>query len=136
MERPKDFFREGFIEEDFHDIEVPCHIELAGYDKIHYINTRYPWEGHVFRRPAYVLHDEDCAEGSFSKADYNPVGTYIKRFDLEEGLKNKRVVICFEGVEQAMYIWMNGSFLGGPGFLSFFRHIQECYAVCEAGNTR
>ena len=24
---------------------VPGHIELAGYDKIRYINTMYPWEG-------------------------------------------------------------------------------------------
>ena len=42
----------------------------------------------------------------------NPVGSYIKHFDLEEGLKGKRVVVFFEGVEQAMYVWLNGSFVG------------------------
>ncbi len=112
MERPADFFEEDYSEEGFGDIKVPCHIELAGYDKIHYINTMYPWEGHMFRRPAHALHKEDGAEGSFSRADYNPVGSYIKHFDLEEGLKGKRVVIFFEGVEQAMYVWLNGSFVG------------------------
>ncbi len=112
MERPADFFEEDYSEEGFGDIKVPCHIELAGYDKVHYINTMYPWEGHMFRRPARALHKEDGADGSFSKADYNPVGSYIKHFDLEDGLKGKRVVIFFEGVEQAMYVWLNGSFVG------------------------
>lgn len=36
----------------------------------------------------------------------------MKEFDLEEGLLGRRVIICFEGVEQAMYLWLNGSFVG------------------------
>ena len=65
MERPADFFEEDYSEEGFGDIKVPCHIELAGYNKIHYINTMYPWEGHMFRRLARALHKEDGADGSF-----------------------------------------------------------------------
>ena len=111
-ERPADFYEEAFDSSGFDKIQVPGHIELAGYDRIHYINTMYPWEGHVYRRPAYVMEDWDGAEGSFSRADYNPVGSYRTTFDLEEGLVGKRVCICFEGVEQAMYLWLNGSFVG------------------------
>ena len=47
--RPAEFYKEGFDYGDFDEIAVPCHIEMAGYDKIHYINTMYPWEGHVYR---------------------------------------------------------------------------------------
>jgi len=112
VERPTEFYQEGYLADAFDEIKVPCHIELKGYDKIHYINTMYPWEGHVFRRPAYSMNEGDAAEGSFSGAKYNPVGSYIKRFDLEKGLLGKRVCICFEGVEQAMYIWLNGTFIG------------------------
>lgn len=111
-ERPVDFFEENYTEKDFCDMEVPCHIELAGYDKIHYINTMYPWDGHIFRRPSHSLPQEYASKGSFSNAAYNPVGSFIKRFDLNEGLRNKRIFICFEGVEQAMYLWLNGSFVG------------------------
>lgn len=110
--RPAEFYREGFHYGDFDEIAVPCHIEMAGYDKIHYINTMYPWEGHVYRRPAYSLGDRAKWKGMFSRAAYNPVGSYIKEFDLEKGLWDRRVVICFEGVEQAMYLWLNGSFVG------------------------
>lgn len=110
--RPAEFYKEGFDYGDFDEIAVPCHIEMAGYDKIHYINTMYPWEGHVYRRPAYSLENRAEWKGMFSQAAYNPVGSYMKEFDLEEGLLGRRVIICFEGVEQAMYLCLNGSFVG------------------------
>ncbi len=108
--RPADFYKDTATDIKFDTIGVPGHIELAGYDKIHYINTMYPWEGKKYRRPAGTLGQDAC--GSFSEAEYNPVGSYRKRFDLAEGLVGKRVAICFEGVEQAMYVWLNGHFIG------------------------
>lgn len=110
--RPAEFYKEDFDRSDFGQIQVPGHIELAGYDKIHYINTMYPWEGSIYRRPAFCREDWSDISGSFSEAEYNPVGSYIKRFDLNTELCNKRVCIRFEGVEQAMYLWLNGSFVG------------------------
>ena len=108
--RPVNFYRDDFKDVEFDTIQVPGHIELAGYDKIHYINTMYPWEGKIYRRPIGTLGENAC--GNFSDTEYNPVGSYRKRFHLEEGLKGKRVAICFEGVEQAMYVWLNGHFVG------------------------
>ena len=51
-------------------------------------------------------------EGMFSEAQYNPVGSYIKYFDLDNNMCGKRIHICFEGVEEAMYLWLNGQFIG------------------------
>lgn len=110
--RPADFFEEAYDTGAFDEIAVPGHIELAGYDRIQYINTMYPWEGTIFRRPAFAPGQDEMGIGSFSEADYNPVGSYVKRFDLAEGLVGKRVCICFDGVEQAMYVWINGCFVG------------------------
>ena len=110
--RPAMFYQENFDTTDFDEIKVPCHIEMAGYDRIHYINTMYPWEAKYYRRPAGSLNGQAKWQGMFSEASYNPVGSYVKEFDLEDGLLGKRVVICFEGVEQAMYLWLNGSFVG------------------------
>jgi len=110
--RPEEFYREEFDRSYFGRIQVPGHIELADYDKLHYINTMYPWEGHIYRRPAYTTEGWDGTEGSFSEADYNPVGSYVRRFDLNEEFLGKRVCIRLEGVEQAMYLWLNGSFVG------------------------
>lgn len=111
-ERPEDFYKSGFDSSSFDEMKVPCHIEMAGYDQIHYVNNLYPWEGKMYRRPAYTLFGSHKWEGMFSEAGYNPVGSYIREFDLEKELSGKRVVICFEGVEQAMYVWLNGAFIG------------------------
>ena len=110
--RPVSFYEVSFNDEAFDTIQVPGHIELSGYDKIHYINTMYPWEGHIFRRPAYIFDEMREGIGCFSEAAYNPVGSYRKCFDLDEGLREKRVCIRFEGVEEALYVWLNGHFVG------------------------
>ena len=99
-ERPADFFKEGYDTGKWDFIQVPGHMELQGYDKIHYINTMYPWEGHVQMRPPHI------------DWEYNPVGSYVTEFDLEDGLKEKRVCISFQGVEEAFYVWLNGQFVG------------------------
>lgn len=110
--RPKFFYEPGYDVSGFDEIQVPGHIELAGYDQIRYINQMYPWEGHSYRRGAYTMEAVKDGAGMFSEADYNPVGSYVKKFDLEEGLRGKRITLCFEGVEQAMFVWLNGEFIG------------------------
>ena len=110
MERPADFYQKWFNCKNFDEMKVPQHIELAGYDKIHYINTMYPWEGHIYRRPAG--YGKEKGKGMFSQAEYNPVGSYIRKFDLNDGLRGKRIILSFEGVEQAFYVWVNGEFVG------------------------
>ena len=112
MERPVDFYKETFDASGFDKIMVPGHIELAGYDKIRYINTMYPWEGKEYHRGAYSMEATGAEEGMFSEAQYNPVGSYIKYFDLDRSMCGKRIHICFEGVEEAMYLWLNGQFIG------------------------
>ena len=110
--RPTSFYELGFDVNEWDEIAVPGHIEMAGYDKIRYINTMYPWEGKNYRRGAYSINDSQDGAGMFSEADYNPVGSYVKEFDLDESMRGKRISIYFEGVEQAMYLWLNGSFVG------------------------
>ncbi|MDE5891830.1 MAG: beta-galactosidase [Acetatifactor sp.] len=118
--RPVEFYREDYDRKGWDSISVPMHIEMAGYDKIHYINLMYPWEGKMFRRPACTIEGTEAevgaaswlGDGSFSQASYNPVGSYVKIFDLDPALRGKQVRICFEGVEQAMYLWLNGHFIG------------------------
>lgn len=112
MERPMNFYQTDYDRSGFDKILVPGHIELAGYDQIRYINTLYPWEGKRYLRGAHSIDDAGDGAGMFSKAEYNPVGSYVKHFDLDENLVGKRIHICFEGVEEAMYVWLNGEFIG------------------------
>ena len=133
--RPANFYEEGYDVSSFDDITVPGHIEMAGYDKIHYINTLYPWEGHEYRRPAFSGMPGERMEGQFSEADYNPVGSYVCKFDLNEALRGKRVSVRFEGVEQAMYVWLNGVFLGYAEDTFTPSEFDLTDAIRETGNT-
>lgn len=99
-ERPEDFYKENYDLSEFGRIEVPGHIELQDYGKIHYINTMYPWEGHKELRPPHIDWEDD------------PVGSYVTEFDLKDGFEGKRICISFQGVEAAFYVWLNGVFIG------------------------
>lgn len=99
-ERVKEFYQTDYDCSGFGEIEVPGHIQTQGYDRMQYINTQYAWDGIEFMRPPQVSEN------------YNPVGSYVKYFTLNESLKNKAVSVSFQGVEVAFYVWLNGHFVG------------------------
>ncbi|NQN51046.1 DUF4981 domain-containing protein [Streptococcus suis] len=98
--RPVHFYEEDFDTSGFQFIEVPGHIQTQGFDKNQYINTMYPWDGQEFLRPPHVSKDN------------NPVGSYVRYFEVEQSLIGKQTFLSFQGVETAFYVWLNGEFVG------------------------
>ncbi len=98
--RPADFYKNDFDVTSFDEIKVPGHIQLQGYDKPQYVNTQYPWEGQESLIPPQIPQKR------------NPVGSYVKFFDVDEKLLGKETFISFQGVETAIYVWLNGEFVG------------------------
>lgn len=111
-ERLLNFEKLDFDTDQFDDIKVPGHIELQNYGQIQYINTLYPWEGKTYRRPPYALGPDNTYPGVFSEAEDNTVGQYVKTFTLPDNFVDQDVHIEFDGVEEAMYVWLNGQFVG------------------------
>jgi len=99
-ERKEHFYKSDFNLDSFGTIEVPGHMELQGYGGCQYINTMYPWDGLSDIRPPHIDWQN------------NPVGSYLREFELEEPLKGKRLFLSFQGVETAFYVWLNGTFIG------------------------
>ena len=95
-ERDLAFINPEFDSEDWDTIPVPSSWQCLGYDKHIYANVQYPWE---------KIQEPTPPE---APTEYNPVGCYIKKFTLPESFKKDRVVICFEGVESAYYLYING----------------------------
>lgn len=85
---------------DWDEIKVPGHMQLQGYGQLQYVNVQYPWEGHEGIHPGEI------------PVHYNPVGSYVKYFRLPEHMMGKPVYISFQGVESAMAVWLNGTFIG------------------------
>ena len=99
-EREKDFYKENFSASNFKTITVPGHIQMQNFDKLQYINTLYPWDGKERLRPPFISMED------------NPVGSYIKEFELDSRFFNKDIFISFQGVETAFFLWINGEFVG------------------------
>lgn len=99
-QRPIDFYKTDFDVSGFDNITVPGHIEMQGYDQIQYVNTIYPFDGVANIRPPFV------------DKEYNPVGSYVTYFDLDNDFIDKNVCISFKGVEQAFSLFLNGEFVG------------------------
>ena len=98
--RPADFWKPEFDLSGFGTIAVPGHMELQGWDQIQYTNKLYPWDGHAELRPPHI------------DWEHNPVGSYVREFDLNEGLKGREICVSFQGVEAACCVWLNGHFVG------------------------
>ncbi|MEH7254698.1 glycoside hydrolase family 2 TIM barrel-domain containing protein [Neobacillus niacini] len=98
--RPERFYELDFECSAWGDITVPGHIQLQGYGTPQYVNTIYPWDGHRDVRPPEI------------PKDFNPVGSYVKYFNVPGNMENKPVYISFQGVESAFFVWLNGEFVG------------------------
>lgn len=100
-QRAQGFFAPGYDVSGWDEIDVPAHIQMQGYDRCQYVNTQYPWDGVEELRPPQVSER------------YNPVGSYVRTFDLPAQWTNEgRVLVRFEGVATAVYVWVNGAFIG------------------------
>ncbi|MBK1875347.1 glycoside hydrolase family 2 TIM barrel-domain containing protein [Pelagicoccus mobilis] len=77
------------------DISVPSNWEMKGYGIPIYTNSVYPFP---VKLPKI---DTD-----------NPVGTYVREFDLPKKWDGKRIILHFGGVSSAMTVWVNGEEVG------------------------
>ncbi|MBN1933250.1 MAG: glycoside hydrolase family 2, partial [Anaerolineae bacterium] len=82
--------------EHWDKIEVPGNWTLQGYDRPIYTNVKMPF---LPVDPPYV-------------PDENPTGVYRRTFTLPDGWQGRQVFVCFEGVESAFYLWVNGQKVG------------------------
>lgn len=98
--KPTDFAQPHYDSHNWDTVIVPCSWQMQGYDQNQYCNVRYPWEG----------SEDICPPNAPTK--HNPVGCYIKKINVNKTLLSKRVVICFEGVESAFYLYVNGERIG------------------------
>ena len=98
--RPSDFAQPHYDTHNWDTIKVPGSWQMQGYDQAQYCNVRSPWEG----------SEDICPPNAPTK--HNPVGCYVKKIQIDKSLLNKRVVICFEGVESAFYLYINGERIG------------------------
>ena len=100
--RPLDFWKTDFDDADWATIDVPSCVEMRGYGSPIYTNIRYP---HKNEWPKILDRDSGTH-------DYNPVSSYRRTFVVPETWKDRKVILRFEGVGSAFYVWVNGKKVG------------------------
>lgn len=95
-DRPKDFYKVGYDVTGWDSIHVPGLMELQGYGIPHYLDEEYVFEPN----PPFVSKDD------------NPVGSYIKEFEVDKRWMGKQVIIHFGSINSAAYCWVNGQKVG------------------------
>lgn len=112
-DKPEDFYKSNDYK-SWEKIQVPSCWEMKGYGTPIYTNSTYPFSPN----PPYIDRE-------------NPVGSYVKQFELPEGWGNQEVILHFGGVSSAFYLWVNGEYVGYsqdsrlPAEFNISSHVKE-----------
>jgi beta-galactosidase len=94
--RPIGFYKSDYDVATWTDIIVPSNWELKGFGIPVYTNFKYIFPAN----PPYIPHE------------INNNGSYKRDFQIPKGWNGKTKYLHFAGVSGAMYIWVNGHFVG------------------------
>ncbi len=106
-QRPLDFYKEDYDVSGWDKIPVPSNWEMQGYDYPIYSNVEFPHAN----TPPFINARKGFNDGG-KNYGINPVGSYVRFFDLPEGWEARRTFIHFGGIYSAAFVYLNGQYVG------------------------
>ncbi len=103
----------------FHYCKTPME-EMDGFYETDYNSQRWEripvpgnWEMNGYGAPVYVnVANEFKPNPPYAPTEYNPVGRYITEFKVPGAWNERKIYINIGAVKSAMYLWVNGNFVG------------------------
>ena len=95
-DRILDFYKTDYDASDWGTMPVPGNWELNGYGNPVYVNVA----------------NEFKSNPPYAPTEFNPVGQYIHEFNVPKTWKGQNVYLKIGAVKSAMYLWINGQFVG------------------------
>jgi beta-galactosidase len=93
---PEDFWKPKFDVEEWAEINVPSNWQMEGFGHPKFRNVALTFETDPPNIPDY----------------YNPTGCYKRKFEIPKSWNDKEIILRFEGIKSAAYIWVNGKRVG------------------------
>ena len=93
---PEGFWKSNFNVKEWDEITVPSDWQMEGFGHPKFRNVMLTFESGPPNIPDY----------------YNPVGCYKRTFTIPRSWKEKEIMLRFEGIKSASYIWINGKRVG------------------------
>ena len=106
-QRPTEFFKEDFDVNAWDEIPVPSNWEMHGYDRPIYNNVEYPHSN----TPPFIKARPGYNDGG-KNYGINPVGSYVRTFEVPANWDGRRTFIHFGGIYSAAFVWLNGEYVG------------------------
>tara|TARA_X000001036_G_scaffold294908_1_gene274082 strand:- start:14130 stop:17426 length:3297 start_codon:yes stop_codon:yes gene_type:complete len=113
-ERPTSFMNSKFDASNWDVIQVPANWEIEGFGIPIYVNHQYEFADYK----APIADDIEFIEKIYPKNpgnvpdEYNPVGSYLRKFTLDENWKNKNVFLNIGAMKSGGFVWVNGKYIG------------------------
>lgn len=93
---PDEFWESKFDAKEWDEIKVPSNWQMEGFGHPKFRNVALTFESNPPNIPDY----------------YNPTGCYKRKFEVPKTWNDKEIILRFEGVKSAAYIWVNGKRVG------------------------
>ncbi|MFT7160514.1 MAG: beta-galactosidase [Bacteroidia bacterium] len=93
---PVDFHLPAYDASEWYKIDVPSNWEMRGHGTPIYTNITHP-----FFNDYPNINDRK-----------NPVGSYIRTFQVMDEWLDRDLILHFGGVSSAFYVWINGEYVG------------------------
>ena len=90
------FFESGVDVRSWDEIDVPSNWQMQGFGDPMFRNINHPFPADPPNPPS----------------GYNPTGSYRRSFTVPDGWEKRRIMLYFEGVKSAAFIWVNGHYAG------------------------
>ncbi|MFT4023754.1 MAG: glycoside hydrolase family 2 TIM barrel-domain containing protein [Flavihumibacter sp.] len=102
-DRPRGFWKKEFNDAGWRAFPVPATWEVNGYGTPIYSNVRYDFD--------YLMPGGKPAPPQVPD-QYNPVGSYRREITVDQRWSGKEIYIHFGAVRSALYVWVNGQWVG------------------------
>lgn len=93
---PAEFWEPKFDTKEWDEIKVPSNWQMEGFGHPKFRNIALTFESDPPNIPDY----------------YNPTGCYKRKFKVPKMWNNKEIILRFEGIKSAAYVWVNGKRVG------------------------
>ena len=113
-DRPTSFMNPEFNVSKWEDLKVPSNWEVEGFGIPIYVNHQYEFADYK----APIALDMEIIDGIYPKNpgdvpdNYNPVGSYVREFVLDNGWENKQIFLHIGAMKSGGFIWINGKYIG------------------------
>lgn len=113
-DRPTDLRNPNLDVSGWNDIKVPSNWEVEGFGIPIYVNHQYEFSDYK----AMIADDMELVDRIYPAHpgkvpnDYNPVGTYVRDFDIDKHWDGKRIFLHIGAMKSGGFVWINGQYVG------------------------